>query len=145
MTVHRFHVPAASPGLMDLPENARNHVTRVLRLTEGDALRVFDAGREFGATIRVIEKHRVIIDVGEATTAPPERSAPLHLLMSPLKGDLTELVIQKATELGVARISPARACARTRRSGRSGPTLWSRWPIRPWPSPARSPAPCARS
>ncbi|MBP9945800.1 MAG: 16S rRNA (uracil(1498)-N(3))-methyltransferase [Vicinamibacteria bacterium] len=107
MTVHRFHVPAASPGLMDLPENARNHVTRVLRLTEGDALRVFDAGREFGATIRVIEKHRVIIDVGEAATAPPERRAPLHLLMSPLKGDLTELVIQKATELGVARISPA--------------------------------------
>ena len=106
MTIHRFHVPAASPGVMDLPENARNHVTRVLRLAEGDALRVFDAGREFGATIRAIEKHRVVIDVGEAATDPPERSAPLHLLMSPLKGDLTELVIQKAIELGAARISP---------------------------------------
>lgn len=106
MTIHRFHVPAVSPGTMDLPENARNHVTRVLRLAEGDALRVFDDGREFGATIRAIGKHRVTIEVDEAATAPPERSAPLHLLMSPLKGDLTELVIQKATELGVARISP---------------------------------------
>lgn len=106
MTAHRFHVPAAAPGVMDLPENTRNHVTRVLRLVEGDALRVFDLGREFGATIRTIEKHRVIIEVGEAATVPPERRAPLHLLMSPLKGDLTELVIQKATELGVARISP---------------------------------------
>lgn len=106
MTIHRFHVPAASPGVMDLPENARNHVTRVLRLAEGDALRVFDGGREFQATIRAIEKHGVTIEVGEPAPASPERSAPLRLLMSPLKGDLTELVIQKATELGVARISP---------------------------------------
>lgn len=91
---------------MDLPENARVHVTRVLRLSEGAALRVFDRGREFAATIRAIEKHRVIIEVDEAATVPPERAVPLHLMMSPLKGDLTEMVIQKATELGVARISP---------------------------------------
>jgi 16S rRNA (uracil1498-N3)-methyltransferase len=36
----------------------------------------------------------------------PERAIALHLVMSALKGDLTELVIQKATELGAARISP---------------------------------------
>lgn len=106
MTIHRFHVPGASPGPMDLPEDARAHVTRVLRLDEGAALRVFDQGREFAATIRAIEKHRVIIEVDEAATVPPERAVPIHLLMSPLKGDLTEMVIQKATELGAARFSP---------------------------------------
>lgn len=92
---------------MDLEETARVHATRVLRMEEGDTLRVFDAGQEFSATIRTISKHRVEVEVSDAFTAAPERQVPLHLLMSPLKGDLTELVIQKATELGAARITPA--------------------------------------
>ena len=107
MTLHRFHVPTAGPGSMELPEAARIHATRVLRLVEGDALRVFDAGAEFTATIARVEKHRVLIDVGFPVPTLPERHVPIHLIMSALKGDLTELVIQKATELGVARISPA--------------------------------------
>jgi len=91
---------------MELPEAARIHATRVIRLTVGDALRVFDQGVEFDASIAAIEKHRVLIDVGAEVPVLPERAIPLHLVMSALKGDLTELVIQKATELGVARISP---------------------------------------
>jgi 16S rRNA (uracil1498-N3)-methyltransferase len=91
---------------MDLPEGARLHATRVVRLGEGDVLRVFDAGQEFEAKILTIGKHHVAIEVGAMVSPPPERPVPLHLIMSPLKGDLTELVIQKATELGVARISP---------------------------------------
>jgi 16S rRNA (uracil1498-N3)-methyltransferase len=107
MTLHRFHVPGAQPGLIELPEAARAHAMRVLRLTEGDALSVFDSGVEFAARIATIEKKRVLIEVGEAIPARPDRQHALHLIMSPLKGDLTELVIQKATELGAARISPA--------------------------------------
>ena len=84
---------------MELPEAARIHATRVLRLGEGDALRVFDAGAEFTATIARVEKHRVLIDVGFPVPTLPERHVPIHLIMSALKGDLTEL--------GVARISPA--------------------------------------
>jgi 16S rRNA (uracil1498-N3)-methyltransferase len=107
MTVHRFHFPGVEPGLVELPEAARAHATRVLRLTEGDPLSVFDHGAEFAARIATIEKRRVVIEVGEALPTRPERAHALHLIMSPLKGDLTELVIQKATELGVAHISPA--------------------------------------
>lgn len=106
MTIHRFHVPRAAPGRMELPEAARLHATRVIRLGVGDALRVFDQGSEYEAAIAAIEKHRVLIDVGAEVAARPERAVPLHLVMSALKGDLTELVIQKATELGAARISP---------------------------------------
>ena len=91
---------------MELPEAARTHATRVVRLGVGDSLRVFDEGAEFEATLAAIERHRVLIDVGAAVAAMPERTTSLHLIMSALKGDLTELVIQKATELGVARISP---------------------------------------
>ena len=92
---------------MDLPEAARQHATRVIRLGVGDPLLIFDAGAEFSATIAAIEKHRVMIEVAGETDGRPERSIPIHLIMSPLKGDLTELVIQKATELGVASITPA--------------------------------------
>ncbi len=106
MTLHRFHVPGAATGRMELPEAARVHATRVIRLEVGDALRVFDQGAEFDATLAAIEKRRVLIDVGAGVPAPPERTVALHLVMSALKGDLTELVIQKATELGAARISP---------------------------------------
>jgi len=92
---------------MALPEAARQHATRVIRLEVGDPLLVFDAGAEFSATIAAIEKHQVLIEVAGQTVGRPERSIPIHLIMSPLKGDLTELVIQKATELGVASITPA--------------------------------------
>jgi 16S rRNA (uracil1498-N3)-methyltransferase len=107
VTLHRFHVPSLAQGRTELPEAARLHATRVLRLATGDALRVFDRGQEFDAVMAGIEKHRVWIDVGSPVTPRPERTVPLHLIMSALKGDLTELVIQKATELGVARVSPA--------------------------------------
>lgn len=106
MTLHRFHVPGAATGRRELPEAARIHATRVVRLDVGDGLRIFDEGSEFAATIAAIEKHRVLIEVGAPVAAAPERTIPLHLVMSALKGDLTELVIQKATELGAARISP---------------------------------------
>lgn len=106
MTLHRFHLPAVRPGSMELPEASVVHATRVLRLKEGDALRVFDAGMEFLATISEVSRHRVRVEVGAEAPSLQERSVPLHLVMSPLKGDLTELVIQKATELGVSRISP---------------------------------------
>lgn len=106
MSLPRFHVPGAAPGHIELPEDALAHATRVLRLDVGDEIRVFDAGREFKATLSAITKRGVTIDVREALPASPERAVALHLIMSPLKGDLTELVLQKATELGVARISP---------------------------------------
>ena len=113
---------------MELSEVAANHATRVLRLGEGDALRVFDGGLEFKATIAAIDKRRVVLEVGEAVASLPERGARLHLIMSPLKGDLTELVIQKATELGVDRISPA-IFERTDTVARRDPneTRRSRW------------------
>jgi len=121
VTLHRFHVPLAAPGRMELPEAARIHATRVIRLAVGDGLRVFDQGSEFDATIAAIEKHRVLIDVGSSVPALSERAVPLRLIMSALKGDLTELVIQKATELGAARISPV-VFERTDTVARQGPS-----------------------
>ena len=105
MTIHRFRVPGVVAGEIVLLEDAFAHVTRVLRLEPGDVIRVFDEGREFDATLSRVERQRAWVAVGSPVEGLAERRVPIHLITSPLKGDLTELVIQQATQLGVARIS----------------------------------------
>ncbi len=59
---------------MELPEVAANHATRVLRLGEGDALHVFDAGLEFKATIAASDKRRVVHRGGRGGGFPSRTS-----------------------------------------------------------------------
>jgi 16S rRNA (uracil1498-N3)-methyltransferase len=104
----RFHVPEAAPGArVTLPEHSAHHAREVLRLRSGTPVRVFDgAGQEFEATLDTVTRAEVSARLTGLVAARPE--SPLHLVLalSPLKGDRMELVIQKATELGVAAIRP---------------------------------------
>lgn len=80
---------------------------RVLRANVGEPVVVFDAGgREYEAVIETITTStaRARI-VAERTTV---RESPLDLVLAPglLKGDKLDLVVEKATELGVARVAP---------------------------------------
>jgi 16S rRNA (uracil1498-N3)-methyltransferase len=91
VSLHRFHVPSAAPGArVELPEHAAHHAREVLRLRAGAEVHVFDgAGHEWHAVL-----------------ARAESPLRLVLAMAALKGDRMELVLQKATELGVAEIWP---------------------------------------
>jgi len=104
----RFHVPAAGPGArVALPEHAAHHAREVLRLRAGAAVRIFDgAGTEFEAELDSVTRRGVDARIGHAVAARPESPLRLVLALSPLKGDRMELVIQKATELGVAEVWP---------------------------------------
>ena len=108
MTSPRFHVPAAGPGgRVSLPEHAAHHAREVLRLRAGAAVRIFDgAGAEFEAELDSVTRRGVEARIGHAVAARPESPLRLVLALSPLKGDRMELVIQKATELGVAEVWP---------------------------------------
>ena len=108
MTSPRFHVPAAGPGgRVWLPEHAAHHAREVLRLRAGAAVRIFDgAGAEFEAELDSVTRRGVEARIGHAVAARPESPLRLVLALSPLKGDRMELVIQKATELGVAEVWP---------------------------------------
>ena len=108
MSIPRFHVPEAGPGArVSLPEHAAHHAREVLRLRAGASVRVFDGtGAEFEATLDTVTHHEVRARLGPAVPARPESPLRLVLALSPLKGDRMELVIQKATELGVAAIWP---------------------------------------
>jgi 16S rRNA (uracil1498-N3)-methyltransferase len=104
----RFHVPEAAPGArVSLPEWSAHHARDVLRLRSGDAVRVFDGeGHEFEATLDSVTRKGVEARLGSSVPARRESPLALVLAVSPLKGDRMELVIQKATELGVAEIWP---------------------------------------
>jgi 16S rRNA (uracil1498-N3)-methyltransferase len=119
MTVHRFHVPEAAPGSrVLLPEHTAHHAREVLRLRAGAAVRVFDgSGREFEAALEEVTRQRVLARLGGPVPPRPESPLRVVLALPPLKGDRMELVIQKATELGVAEIWPV-VTARTDAAGR---------------------------
>jgi 16S rRNA (uracil1498-N3)-methyltransferase len=104
----RFHVPEAAPGArVSLPEHSAHHAREVLRLRSGTAVRVFDgAGEEFEAVLDVVTRAEVSARLAGRVAARPESPLRLVLALSPLKGDRMELVIQKATELGVSAVRP---------------------------------------
>lgn len=108
MSLARFHVREAAPGArLLLPEPSAHHAREVLRLRAGAAVRVFDgAGAEFEAVLDEVTRRAVTARVTGAATPRPESPLRLVLALSPLKGDRMELVIQKATELGVAEVWP---------------------------------------
>jgi 16S rRNA (uracil1498-N3)-methyltransferase len=86
---------------------AANHITRVLRLRNGDALTVFDgSGAEFGARIEEFRKDAVIVCVDEQRTVDRESPLSLTLAQGISRGERMDWIIQKATELGATRIVP---------------------------------------
>jgi 16S rRNA (uracil1498-N3)-methyltransferase len=108
MSLPRFHVPAAAPGArLTLPEHAAHHAREVLRLRSGARVRIFDGqGHEFEATLEEVSRRSVAAHLRDAVAARAESPLRVVLSLSPLKGDRMELVIQKATELGVAELWP---------------------------------------
>jgi 16S rRNA (uracil1498-N3)-methyltransferase len=108
MSRPRFLVPEAAPGArVLLPEHTAHHAREVLRLRKGAAVRVFDGqGAEFTATLDEVTRKRVSARLGVPIEIRPESPLRLVLALSALRGDRMELVLQKATELGVTEIWP---------------------------------------
>jgi 16S rRNA (uracil1498-N3)-methyltransferase len=108
MSRPRFHVPEAAPGArVVLPEHTSHHAREVLRLRPGADVCIFDGhGTEFTATLDEVSRRRVSAVLGPPAETRPESPLRLVLALSPLRGDRMELVIQKATELGVTEVWP---------------------------------------
>jgi 16S rRNA (uracil1498-N3)-methyltransferase len=109
MRLTRVYVDTAlSTGARcEIDGNAFNHITRVLRLRGGDELTVFDGrGGEYAARIDSIRKDKVLIDVRDHRALTRESLLHLTLAQGVSRGERMDLVIQKATELGVSRMVP---------------------------------------
>ena len=82
-----------------------NHAKNVLRLSEGSEVTLFDgSGAEYSAVITKIGKSEMVLHTVRKGISERDPKADLYLLVGALKGDKTELVVQKATELGVKKI-----------------------------------------
>lgn len=104
--IHADMVLAADTQCV-LAGQAGEHVTRVLRLVAGDALVLFNGdGCDYAGTIIGTGKHEVRIQLRAAQSIANESSLKLTLVQGVARGEKMDLIMQKATELGVAHIVP---------------------------------------
>jgi len=90
-----------------LPEGAAHHAARVLRLVAGDPVTVFNGdGNDYPARIASLGGSRVEIEVLDCVPARPESPLKLLLVQGIARTERMDLIVQKATELGVTAIQP---------------------------------------
>jgi 16S rRNA (uracil1498-N3)-methyltransferase len=83
------------------------HLRRVLRLGPGDHVTLFDdAGVEHDAVIRSFGSDSATVEILRSYDAQRESSLDLTLAVGLTKGDKIDVVVEKATELGVQTIVP---------------------------------------
>ncbi len=109
MRVTRVHValPLAAGLEIELPEQAANHLVRVLRMGIGDHCIVFNGdGFDYPARLVDVGKRVVRAEIGAGVDVHNESPLRLILLQGVARGDKMDLILQKATELGVASFQP---------------------------------------
>jgi 16S rRNA (uracil1498-N3)-methyltransferase len=131
MRLTRVHVdmPLAPQSSVLLPAGAARHLVRVLRLKPGDALRLFNGGGgEFDAAIESIRRDEVTAQVGAAHAVERESPLSITLLQGIARGEKMDLILQKATELGVSAIVPlTMAHSTVRLDANSGTAKQQHW------------------
>lgn len=103
---------------VELDEAQSTYLLRVLRMQESDPVLLFN-GRdgEWSGNIVSVRSKRAEIGLG-ACRRPPRRAdgGDAYLLFAPVRKDQTDLIVEKATELGMSAIWPV-LTARTQNRG----------------------------
>ncbi len=93
-------------SLICLDEKQKHYLINVMRCSTGDTIYCFDnKNGEFACQIQSVSKKECILSVKEKTK-DFSLSPDLWLLFAPIKKEPSEMVVQKATELGVRKIIP---------------------------------------
>ena len=108
--MHRFFAPSLDPGdeTVALPRDEAEHLTRVLRLSTGDTVAVFDGrGHEYLARVVGMTGRRdVRVRLDSRVEPAPEPAVAVTLVQAILKADTMDDIIRDAVMLGVAAIHP---------------------------------------
>ncbi|HHE6469458.1 TPA: 16S rRNA (uracil(1498)-N(3))-methyltransferase [Providencia rettgeri] len=92
---------------ISLGDDATNHVGRVLRMTAGQKLELFDgSNKTFSAEITEATKKNVFVHIKNSQIDDRESPLDLHLGQVMSRGEKMEFTIQKSVELGVNTITP---------------------------------------
>jgi 16S rRNA (uracil1498-N3)-methyltransferase len=95
---------------LELPPAAGVHLAKVLRVRSGDELVVFAGdGLEYPASVEGVRGSRVAVAIGEPRTVDRESPLAVTLVQCIARADRMDVIVQKATELGVARIVPVQS------------------------------------
>lgn len=98
--------PLTEQTQVDLEAGAANYLGNVLRLREGAELLLFDGDSgEWLARVAEVAKKRLTLSV-ERKTREPETVPDVWLAFAPVKRAQTDWLVEKATELGAARLIP---------------------------------------
>ena len=109
MRLTRSHVelPLRAGEEIALPDDVAAHLLRVLRLQAGDACVLFNGdSHDYDARIIAIGKREARAEIVAARRIDNESPLRIVLLQGIARGEKMDWILQKATELGVARILP---------------------------------------
>lgn len=98
--------PLATGQPVPLDAAQAHYLTGVMRLRPGDALEVFN-GRDGAWAARIADAARRGGSLAVLEPTAPQRNPPdLWLLFAPIKKARTDFIVEKAAEMGAARILP---------------------------------------
>lgn len=109
MRTSRLYIPGSytEHSILRLDDDSAHYLRTVLRLKRGAELTLFNGtDQEFAAVVTEAHREQVCLQLGESRERSVESPLNLHLAMGISRGERMDLVIQKAVELGVTRITP---------------------------------------
>ncbi|MFM8408469.1 MAG: RsmE family RNA methyltransferase [Pirellulaceae bacterium] len=112
MALPRFYAPhwQHASGHVLLEGEEATHAIRVLRLTAGERLVVFDGdGWEGEGTVQTIDRRALQVVVPSPRFDPKDLPAHVHLLVALPKGDRQKEVVERVMEAVVQRLTPLTA------------------------------------
>lgn len=107
--MQRYFVDHATSGTAEIQGEDARHITRVMRMKEGQQLIVVFQQRAYLSTITQLSEQGVDVTFGEELPNQTEMPVNVTIACGLPKGDKLDLVIQKATELGMAGFIPFEA------------------------------------
>jgi 16S rRNA (uracil1498-N3)-methyltransferase len=109
MRVSRLYTPAllATENIIELDEDNGHYVRTVLRLKKDAAIILFNGhGGDYLCTVAEVSRKTVLIAIEQWTDRSVESPLQISLGLGISRGDRMDLVVQKAVELGVNKITP---------------------------------------
>jgi 16S rRNA (uracil1498-N3)-methyltransferase len=107
MRINSYTPPGTlSTDIVVLSPEESHHLAKVLRVEAGQELTLFDGqGTRAEGVVDTVTKKEVTVRITARATVPPP-AVEITLVQAVCKPDRFELILQKATELGVRRIQP---------------------------------------
>ena len=126
MARRRFLVEQFRAGAACVEGEQAHHLVRVLRAKPGQEVELSDGRQVWLGRVHLVESGRVEFDLTEQLEAPAPGPA-LTLLVSLIKFDRFEWILEKATEFGVATVVPLAASRSIKRLAAAAPARAARW------------------